>query len=395
MSNIAEVIDGFGYEDITKEILRTMRRSAKDIVQLGYMLKRVAEGRIWDGHYDCLDDYLRQELRMDYSMATRFIKINETYANPYDGMDIDVKYQDYSQGALIEMLNMSEEQREQITPDMTVRQIREVKKKERQPVDETETEEKEKQTKVATSQDAKMQDATVHCAAYKAYGSCSGCYYDTDGECPYDRSRVQEPVIEGEYRELEENVENAESEKLKEGLTRIIRKQSAVSINGWIPYSERLPEDNNYILLSFENFTVPMIGRYEEDDNGGAFYTGDDTETCVSQNLFVNAWQPLPEPYRPKEDRAGMMEDQKYCEKCGYIKEQCECRKMTNGDRIRAMSDEELAMVIMCPNENGLSEIGCDHSDNCNCYECTKKWLQSEVGGYNRQPGITGRKLGF
>lgn len=33
-----------------------------------------------------------------------------------------------------------------------------------------------------------------------------------------------------------------------------------------------------------------------------------------------------------------------YCEKCGYIVSQCECEKpMTNADRIRAMSDEELA----------------------------------------------------
>lgn len=70
--------------------------------------------------------------------------------------------------------------------------------------------------------------------------------------------------------------------------------------NGWIPVEERLPENDNYILLSFENFSIPIVGRYEEDENGGAFYVGDEPETCVSQDLFVNAWQPLPEPYQPK-----------------------------------------------------------------------------------------------
>ena len=50
----------------------------------------------------------------------------------------------------------------------------------------------------------------------------------------------------------------------------------------------------------------------------------------------------------------------------------------TNADRIRSMSDEELAMNMMCPNENGLAEIDCDKSDSCNCYECRLKWLQSE-----------------
>ena len=71
----------------------------------------------------------------------------------------------------------------------------------------------------------------------------------------------------------------------------------------WIPVGERLPEDDNYILLSFSNFSLPLIGRYEADNDGGAFYLGDNDEgdTCLSEDLYVNAWQPLPEPYRPEE----------------------------------------------------------------------------------------------
>ena len=67
---------------------------------------------------------------------------------------------------------------------------------------------------------------------------------------------------------------------------------------GWIPVSERLPEDESYILVSFENFTMPDIARYEEDDEGGTFYLGDDEKSCSNYGLFVNAWTPLPEPYK-------------------------------------------------------------------------------------------------
>lgn len=81
----------------------------------------------------------------------------------------------------------------------------------------------------------------------------------------------------------------------------IIRKHMN---DGWIPVSERFPETDDYILLSFSNFSLPMVGRYEEDSDGGAFYLGDcdEEDTCISQDLFVNAWMPLPEPYREGEE---------------------------------------------------------------------------------------------
>ena len=71
----------------------------------------------------------------------------------------------------------------------------------------------------------------------------------------------------------------------------------------WISIDERLPDTNDYILLSFSNFTIPAVGRYEaEEDGSGAFYIGDEVETCVSQMLFVNAWMELPEPYKEEEE---------------------------------------------------------------------------------------------
>lgn len=69
----------------------------------------------------------------------------------------------------------------------------------------------------------------------------------------------------------------------------------------WIPVTERLPESGKYVLMSFENFTLPAIGRYEVNDEGdGAWYLGDNDEgdTCCSVGLFVNAWMPLPEAYQ-------------------------------------------------------------------------------------------------
>ena len=65
----------------------------------------------------------------------------------------------------------------------------------------------------------------------------------------------------------------------------------------WIPVAERFPEPGDYVLLSFSNFTLPQVGRYEEDEKGGAFFAGDETKSLVSKDIYVNAWMPLPEPY--------------------------------------------------------------------------------------------------
>lgn len=70
----------------------------------------------------------------------------------------------------------------------------------------------------------------------------------------------------------------------------------------WIPVEERLPDPDKYVLVSFENFSLPMIGRYTvDDDDGGTFRIGDDDDSFLQHDLFVNAWMSVPEPYRTED----------------------------------------------------------------------------------------------
>lgn len=76
------------------------------------------------------------------------------------------------------------------------------------------------------------------------------------------------------------------------------------SIKGRIDINEKLPDPGEYVLVSFENFTLPDIERYETDSDGsGAFYPRDDDTSYVSFGIFVNAWMPLPEVYRREEQK--------------------------------------------------------------------------------------------
>lgn len=88
-------------------------------------------------------------------------------------------------------------------------------------------------------------------------------------------------------------------EGIAQGLrTAIETAKHEPKVGEWIPADEP-PKTDTYILLSFDNFSIADIGRYEVDQDGnGAYYPGDDDKSYSSYGLFVNAWQPLPHPYK-------------------------------------------------------------------------------------------------
>lgn len=92
----------------------------------------------------------------------------------------------------------------------------------------------------------------------------------------------EEPLLNLSFEKVEDIINEVEEE-----------------YESWVPvYTEVFPKDNSPILLSFENLDYPLVGRYEEDEDGGAFYLANDNESCVSHNLIVNAWSPVKKPFR-------------------------------------------------------------------------------------------------
>lgn len=85
----------------------------------------------------------------------------------------------------------------------------------------------------------------------------------------------------------------------------------------WIPIWDgdgQMPEVDEdgcseYVLLSFGNASFVCIGRYQVDEDGGAFYDGDEEDPLTKIGLFVNAWMPLPKPYREEREQDGKKTD--------------------------------------------------------------------------------------
>lgn len=105
------------------------------IVTAGYALKTIRSERLWEEQgFTSFDDFMERCYQKDKSWASNCIRVYEQFgelAGPEQMPRLQAKYQEYSAGGLIEMLSMPEELREQVTADMPVREIRELKREAR------------------------------------------------------------------------------------------------------------------------------------------------------------------------------------------------------------------------------------------------------------------------
>lgn len=54
MESIDVTITNFDFEALDREIKRTMRRSARDAIQIGYMLKQMRDKKLWEMYWMAL-----------------------------------------------------------------------------------------------------------------------------------------------------------------------------------------------------------------------------------------------------------------------------------------------------------------------------------------------------
>lgn len=121
-----------GYEDSIEIIRDELQRTRRSFVKIGWYLKHIKDEEMFkeDGYADIFE-LAMDKFNISQPTANRFMNICEEFSVNHDSPELDEKFVNFSVSQLFEMLPMDEEKRKQITPDMTVKQIRGVKEETR------------------------------------------------------------------------------------------------------------------------------------------------------------------------------------------------------------------------------------------------------------------------
>ena len=116
-------------EDAKVFIRSNLAGAARNFIAIGYYLKRVRDGELYreDGH-ETIWDFAMAEYGISKSTASRYMSMNDRFSQGGNSPLVDDQYKNFDKSKLQEMLSLTDDQMERVTPDNTVQEIRELRK---------------------------------------------------------------------------------------------------------------------------------------------------------------------------------------------------------------------------------------------------------------------------
>lgn len=118
------------YRDVSLEdaevfIRSNLQSAVRSVIATGFYLKHIRDNELYlEAGYKNINEYAMDRFGLSASATSRYITRNTRFSRDGNSPLIDDRFKDFSKSQLQEMLGMSDEQLEQVTPDMTVREIR-------------------------------------------------------------------------------------------------------------------------------------------------------------------------------------------------------------------------------------------------------------------------------
>ena len=113
------------YDDAKIFIRTNIESAARSFIAIGYYLKLIRDGELYreEGH-ESIWDFAMAEYGISKSTASRYMSMNDRFSLDGNSPIVDQKYKDFEKSKLQEMLSLTDEQLEQVTPAMKVQEIR-------------------------------------------------------------------------------------------------------------------------------------------------------------------------------------------------------------------------------------------------------------------------------
>ena len=116
-------------EQADQSIKACLLDAGRNVIAVGYYLKVIRDRELFrDAGYRNIWEYAWEEYGFSKSTASRYMARNDRFSVGGNSPVMAEEYREYSRAQLQEMLSLDAEQMEQVTPEMTVREIRELKR---------------------------------------------------------------------------------------------------------------------------------------------------------------------------------------------------------------------------------------------------------------------------
>lgn len=176
-----EEVDRYYQGNITLEeaesyIAAGMMTAVRAFVANGYYLRRIRDEKLYkESGYKNFKEYLEDRYKKDEGWASKCIKVNQQLSEGGNSPILDSRYRNYSDKyKLVELASMTEEQRTQVSPDMSVKALREFRKGESENLvmsQENQVEESELEVTDAVQEVATLETPEPEPEKLSAYGT--------------------------------------------------------------------------------------------------------------------------------------------------------------------------------------------------------------------------------